>query len=234
MWPKLLCLFSCLWLVGNACSRPLHVAVASNFHQPAIVLAEQFTQNTGIEVSLIPGASGVLYAQIQQGAPFDVFLSADMAYPEKLYKQGLASAVATYARGQLVLWHPVPTGNTLVIADPALAPYGHAAMEIKAHHPKHTQLVFAQNINHAFTLIDTGHADNGYVSLSHLLLMQSRSQDERYHAYSIVNTRLYTPLDQGATIIAQSENTKVARKFLNYLQAPAQQQYLTRIGYAKR
>jgi molybdate transport system substrate-binding protein len=227
-------------LVGEACGRSLNVAVASNFHLPAKHLATEFITLHEVEVEIIAGASGVLTAQIQQGAPFDLFLAADMAYPQFLHEQGRALAPEPYAQGTLVWWHPqqstLPdTLATVVIADPLVAPYGRAAQAVlEAHIPAPTQVVHATNINHAFTLIDTGHVGLGLISLSHLRYALMRFEQGKYVNFTPVAPDAYPRLTQGATIVAQNtdgNNAELARKFLDFIQAPAQQRYLQQMGY---
>lgn len=238
-------------LAGNACGRSLNVAVASNFQQAAQAIAQEFTRIHGVNVALIPGASGALFAQIQQGAPYDVFLSADMAYAQALRDRELASDPQIYAVGQLVLWTPNPQSisrahklKTVVIAEPSLAPYGRAAKAVMAAQPQHnTRVVYAHNINHAYKLIDKGHADAGYIALSQLRFAQAQDPlkaDEHAHEktsqdrFILINKDLYPSLAQGATIVANSQQRKLAQKFLTFLLAPEQQAFLYRMGYAQQ
>ncbi len=243
MWRNLyIGLFLSFLLAGNACGRSLKVAVASNFQQAAHIIGAEFTRQHGIDVDLIPGASGVLYAQIQQGAPYDVFLSADMAYPQALSDRQLASTPQIYALGQLVLWTPKrllanhPEPKTLVLADPQIAPYGRAAQAIiTAQDHSNTRIVHAHNINHAFKLIDDGHADGGYIALSQLRFAQAQGNaTSTIEYFSVIPTEHHPSLEQGATIVANSKQPKLAQKFLNFLLAPEQQAYLYRMGYAQQ
>lgn len=243
MWRNLyIGLFLSFLLAGNACGRSLKVAVASNFQQAAHIIGAEFTRQHGIDVDLIPGASGVLYAQIQQGAPYDVFLSADMAYPQALSDRQLASTPQIYALGQLVLWTPKrllanhPEPKTLVIADPQLAPYGRAAQAIiTAQDHSNTRIVHAHNINHAFKLIDGGHADGGYIALSQLRFAQAQGNaTSTIEYFSVIAAEHHPSLEQGATIVANSKQPKLAQKFLTFLLAPEQQAYLYRMGYAQQ
>ena len=247
MWRNLyIGLFLSFLLAGNACGRSLKVAVASNFQQAAHIIGAEFTRQHGIYVDLIPGASGVLYAQIQQGAPYDVFLSADMAYPQALSDRQLASTPQIYAVGQLVLWTPKrllsshPEPKTLVIADPQIAPYGRAAHAIiKAQDHSNARIVHAHNINHAFKLIDGGHADGGYIALSQLRFAQTQAQTQgvgtnTIEHFTIIDAERHPSLAQGATIVLTSKNPKLAQKFLTFLLAPEQQASLYRMGYAQQ
>lgn len=224
-------------LAGEACGRSLTVAVASNFHLPAQHLATKFSELHGVDVELIAGASGVLTTQIQQGAPFDIFLAADMAYPQLLFTQQLALPPEPYVQGLLVWWHPeqttLPTRiSKVVIADPQVAPYGKAAQKVLQDiAPELGQVILATNINHAFTLIDTGHAPVGLISLSHLRYAQIRFDLPKYSHFSRVPLPSQPTLLQGATIVATTDEGKLARKFLKFIQAPAQQRYLQQMGY---
>ena len=243
MWRNLyIGLFLSFLLAGNACGRSLKVAVASNFQQAAHIIGEEFTRQHGIDVDLIPGASGVLYAQIQQGAPYDVFLSADMAYPQALSDRQLASTPQIYAVGQLVLWTPrrqlvsQTQTTTLVIADPQLAPYGRAAHAIISNQDdQNLRIVRAHNINHAFKLIDSGHADGGYIALSQLRFAQALGKaTSAIEDFTVIAAEHHPSLEQGATIVANSKQPKLAQKFLTFLLAPEQQASLYRMGYAQQ
>ena len=160
-------------------SRKLNIAVASNFyHTLQILIAESADLSFNANVS--SGSTGLLYAQIKNGAPFDVFLSADAARPTLLVQQGLASNKKTFAIGQLVLWPSRVEVETalkthqgkLVIANPTLAPYGKAAQQVlsflKLEGVYSKRLILANNVNQGFQFVDSGNAPMAMMALSQL------------------------------------------------------------------
>ena len=190
-WPQVLT--ALLAAAGLALPRAAQadavlVAVASNFAGPLAKLGEGFTAATGHTLTLIAGATGKFYSQIEAGAPFEVLLAADAETPQKLIQQGLAVAGSnfTYAVGVLVLWSATPgyvdgqgavlaagRFNKLAIANPKLAPYGRAGMEVlktlglgDALAPK---LVTAESIAQAFQFVASGNAELGFVALSQVM-----------------------------------------------------------------
>ena len=175
------------------------VAVAANFAAPMQQIARAFAQDTGHQAVVSLGATGSFYAQIRNGAPFHVFLSADDETPQRLEREGLAVAGTrfTYALGQLVLWSPqagrvddrgevLRTGSfpRLAIASPRLAPYGQAAMQVLDRMGVTAQwqprLVVGENIAQAYQFVATGNASLGFVALSQVLVdgrMDGRMDD---------------------------------------------------------
>ena len=159
-----------------------NVAVATNFYVTAQTLEREFEKQSNYDISLISGSTGQLYAQIKNGAPYDIFLSADQDRAVKLVEEGLANERFTYAMGRLVLWRPenkmvsletLMAGNfkRLAIANPALAPYGRAAQEVIATLDISDKIVMGENVGQVYSLIKTGNADLGfiaYLSLIHI------------------------------------------------------------------
>ncbi len=223
----------------------LNIAVAANFYGTALQLAENFERNSGVEVTLIKGSSGKLATQIRQGAPFDLFLSADTDKPRALIDSGLAlrESYTVYAYGQLVLYSKryaidAPLTDflrredirTLAIANPKLAPYGKAAEAVLAtlglsDFPGQTRLA-AENVAHALLYVDLGSADAGFVAQS--LLIEHDDIDPARAL--VVNPALYPPIAQ-ALVIANKGNRAAAQRFIDYLQQPASRELLKQAGY---
>ena len=232
-------------------NESLSVAVAANFIYPIKYIAEQFEAQCKCRLRLSFGSSGKLFAQIQHGAPFDVFLSADSHKPKKLVEQGKALGTSrfTYARGRLVLWSPSTTTHsakqlaveqrlktgefrTLAMANPQLAPYGSAAQEVlEALALRFTpKVVTGENIAQTFQFVRTGNADMGFIALAQLQASQA--------PYSAANTweipaDLYQPINQDAVLLKRGEHKHSARQFLAFLKSPPIQQWLLRQGYGE-
>ena len=186
-----------------------NVAVAANFTEPAKQIAQLFERSTGHRVILSFGATGQFYTQIKQGAPFQVFLSADQSTPKKLVDESLAvgDTLFTYAVGKLVLFSTDPAlvqgeqtlrddkFNKIASANPATAPYGAAAVEtMKAlgmYDKLAGKIVQGSNITQTFQFVDTGNAELGFVALSQVIERQGGSR-------WIVAAKLYSPILQDA------------------------------------
>lgn len=223
------------------------VAVASNFAAPMKQLAAQFEQATGHTLLISTGATGKFYAQIKNGAPFDVFLAADDATPARLMREGDAVARQTYAIGRLVLWSATPgyvTGNDdvlrqsrfkrLAIANPKLAPYGAAAVEVltrlKLADRVHAKLVIGENIAQTYQFVASGNAELGFVALSQV------TQDGKLARGSVwlVPASLHAPIRQDAVLLRRGEPNAAARALFDFLKSPAAALTLTRsFGYER-
>ena len=223
------------------------VAVASNFAAPMKQLAAQFEQATGHTLTISTGATGKFYAQIKHGAPFDVFLAADDETPARLMREGEAVMRQTYAIGRLVLWSDKPgyvTGNDtvlrqnrfqrLAIANPKLAPYGAAAIEVltrlKLTDRVQPKLVVGENIAQTYQFIASGNAELGFVALSQVM------QDGKLSSGSawLVPASLHAPIRQDAVLLKRGENNEAARAFFEFLKSPAAALTLTRsYGYER-
>ena len=217
--------------------QTLRVAAAADLQPVLPPILAQFTAQTGIPTQASYKSSATLATSIINGAPFDVFLAADLSFPQRVVAAGLAkeSAPTPYARGTLVLWtrndtpfHALsmnslrdPALKTLAIANPQHAPYGRAA-EAALHHlglyntvkPK---LVIAENIAQAAQYADSGNAQMGLISLTAALTPQLKSTGH----YVIVPRDAYPPILQGAVILKNSLNAEVAQRFLNFFASPA-------------
>ena len=233
---------------------PLRVAAAADLEPVLPPILEQFHQATGIRAEATYQASAMLTTQIMNGAPFDVFLSADLSYPKKLIDAGLADAAGSadsstpiiYAKGTLVLWArkdsllPPPSLDLLhspalkrlAIANPDRAPYGRAAVaaltSLKLYDSLKPRLVTAENIAQAAQFVDSGNADAGLISLTSALTPQMASSG----AYFIIPRDLYPPIEQGAVIVSNTTQRAGVHKLLEYLLSPPIQAQLAKAGLA--
>ena len=227
----------CLLAAAPAQATEVRIAVAANFTATLERLTETYAREAGVEFSISSGSSGKHFAQISQGAPFDLFFSADDQRTVDLIASGHAVAASrfTYARGVLVLWSPVPdripadpigllrAGNfrRLAIANPRVAPYGAAAqalLEANDIAPGPGQLVTGQSIGQAFNFVATGNAELGFVALAQVL------QHERQHA---VGSRWepdpdrYPAIRQEAVLLTHAQEAEAASAFLAWVQTSA-------------
>jgi molybdate transport system substrate-binding protein len=228
---------------GLARSAETNVAVAANFTEPAKQIAQAFERKTGHKAILSFGATGQFYAQVTQGAPFQVFLSADQAAPRKLVGDGLAAGdtLFTYAIGRLVLFskqadlvkgeQTLKDGkfNKIAIANPTTAPYGSAAVEVMKklglHDGLAARIVQGNNINQTFQFVDTGNAELGFVALSQVVQLQGGSR-------WIVTQSLYTPIRQDAVVLKSGAANEAATAFAAFLKTPEAVAVIDKFGYA--
>lgn len=222
-------------------------AIAANFAEAAESLAPMFLAATGHDLQITTGSTGKLYAQIGEGAPFDLLLSADAATPARLEAEGkaVAGSAFTYAVGQLTLWSPDPgrigvdgraaledpSLRFIAIANPDLAPYGFAAREAlqalglwEALQPK---IVMGQNIGQTNSLVATGAAELGFVALSAVLSPRTENKGSRWD----VPQELFTPILQDAVLLNHAVDNKAARAFLDFLRSPEAVAVIEAFGY---
>ena len=236
-----LCLFCC-----HVSAAEVQVAVAANFTAPMKRIAEEFEKDSGHKVVASYGATGRFYAQITNGAPFDVFLSADDETPARLEKEGLAVAGSrlTYATGRLVLWSSKPNlvdekaavlvrndFKHLAIAAPKLAPYGAAAMEtltkIGMLPLLQAKLVTGESIGQTFSMVSTGNADLGFVAMSQVF------EDGRLKSGSawVVPANLHSPLVQDAVLLARGKANPAALQLMTFLKSGQARAIMNSFGY---
>lgn len=222
------------------------VAVAANFQKPLEDIAASFKADTGDSLVISAGATGQLFAQIQNGAPFEVMISADSKTPKKLVKAELALADTqfTYAKGQLVLWSGdkakvdasgavLKKGDFthLAIANPKTAPYGAAATEVIEKlgltSTVSTKLVQGENITQAKQFVDSGNAEVGFVALSQVY------KDGKITAGSawVVPAELYSPITQDAVLLKKGEDNPAATALLKYLKGDKAKAIMHKYGY---
>ena len=241
-WTAALALAIVALFAGPAFAEEVNVAVAANFTGAAKEIGAAFKTKTGNDLVLSFGASGQLYTQITQGAPFEVFLSADAARPKKAVDDnlGVAGSNFTYAIGKLVLWSKMPgfvtgedtlkTGsfNKLSICDPKAAPYGQAAVEtmdsLKLTDALKPKLVQGANITQAFQFVDTGNAELGFVALSQVI---GKSEGSQWR----VPQDLYKPIKQDAVLLNKGKDSAAAKAFMDFLRGPEAAAIIKKYGY---
>jgi molybdate transport system substrate-binding protein len=239
-------LFSLLLLAPLGAQTPLRVAAAADLEPVLPPILVQFEKNTGIHAEATYQSSATLTTQIENGAPFDIFLSADLGFPKRLIDAGFADSTTsvTYARGTLVLWerkdsHLPPPSLELIrnpklrrlaIANPDRAPYGRAAVaalhSLKLYGSLKPRIVTAENIAQAAQFVDSANADAGLISLTSALTPRL-SADGSYFA---IPRGLYPPIEQGAVIVSKTTQRAAARKLLDFLLSPAVQAQFARSG----
>lgn len=227
----------------------LTIAAAANLKHAVDALIAAFREvRPEVEVKVTYGASGNFFAQISQGAPFDVFLSADAVYPQRLAAAGLSldGGAFRYATGRLALW--VPPGSALpvatrglaaledprlkrvAIANPRHAPYGAAAIEVLRavglHDRLQGRLVFGESVGQAAQLVQSRAADAGFVALSLAL-----SPPLAAGAHYVVPSRLHAPLEQSGVVLRRARDPAAARAFRDFLLAEQGRAILGRFGY---
>ncbi len=227
---------------GHADAATVTVAVAANFTEPARDIAAAYKNKTGNDTVLSFGASGQLYTQVTQDAPFEVLLSADMERPKKAIDEGfgVAGSQFTYATGKLVLWSRTPdlvkdgetlkagSFNKLSIANPASAPYGAAAIEtLKAlglYDGLAPKIVQGHSIGQAFQFVESGNAELGFVALSQL----AGQAGSRW----IVPEALHAPIRQDAVLLTKGVANEAAVSFMAFLKGPEAKAVIEKYGYA--
>lgn len=235
----------CLLLALPSFAQNPKVAVAANLQGVIKVLQQDFKRKTGIEIQPIIGSSGNLAAQIKNGAPFDVFLSADMTFPETLYKAGFtAKAPVVYAYGRLIICSTQNIGfenwerllmsrriKKIAIANPTIAPYGKAAgqsLKLKGIWDDiQSKIVKGESIAQVNTYITTGVVDVGFTTRA--FIKDAEGKVSLY--WKEVNPKTYSPIKQGLIIIKQSKQMANAEKFYQYMMSPAAKTILKEYGY---
>jgi len=234
----------CLLSSWSACCEPVQVAVASNFSAPMQKIALQFEQTSGHKVSLSFGATGKFFAQIRNGAPFDILMAADQATPSRLSEYSVSGSQFTYAVGVLVLWSAMPdlvdaqgavlkSGrfNHLAIASPEQAPYGAAAMQtlqaLGLAEPLGGKLVQGESIGQTYAFIATGNAELGFVALSQVWENGKIKSGSAW----IVPENLHAPVRQDAVLLLHGRDNRAALALLAYLKTEAAQSVMRDYGY---
>ena len=221
----------------------IRIAVASNFSGAMTAIVERFEAESGYEVALSFGSTGKHYSQIKNGAPFDLFLAADVARPERLIQEAVAISGTrfTYAVGKIVLWSPqegvidragrvLETGGFryIAMANPKLAPYGRAARDCMLARGLWEDLngrfVFGENVAQTFQFVYSGNAELGFVAYSQI----KRPGQPIEGSYWVPPTALYTPIEQQAVLLRDS---KAARAFLAFLRGDEALKIIGDFGY---
>ena len=239
-----------LLFTGLAVAQDITVAAATDMSAALPELAARYTKKTGQAVKVSFGSSGNLSNQIRNGAPFDVFFSADEDYPRQLIAEGLASkdTLYRYAIGRLVLWVPShsllelsklgmhalldPSVKKISIANPATAPYGRAAEAALRHFGIYdrisSRLVLGENVSQAAQFVESGNAQAGLIALSHALAPALKDKGR----YWTVPLDAYPTLNQAAVVLSKSKQQDAARGFLEYLRGPEATSLLTSYGFS--
>ncbi len=229
--------------VGVAGAQGLDIAVAANFVEPMEELVDIFVKKTGIVLKPTYSSTGKFYAQIKNGAPFDVFLAADCRRPDILYKEGLVEKPVVYARGQAVLWtgirdlcseqawKAVLAKNSIKkisISNPETAPYGDAASRALKKtgiwKKVASRLIFAQSVGQAFQYAEMGGADVGFTALSYAL-----SNDGKKGCWWPLPEA--PAITQEACILKMAKNKVAAKRFLRFLTSGEVKPILRKYGY---
>lgn len=232
---------------ATAKAAEVKVAVAANFSAPMKVIAEQFERDTGHKAILSLGATGQLYAQIKNGAPFEIFLSADDETPLKLEKDGLAviSTRFTYAIGKLVLWSKNPqlvdskgevlktnSFEKIALANPKLAPYGAAAMQtlqkIGLASILAPKIVEGSNISQTYQFVASGNAALGFVALSQVYENGRLKEGSAWQ----VPAHLHDPIRQDAILLKHAKDNSAAEALMKYLRSEKARNIIVAYGYA--
>ena len=243
---RLIFLLIVFFISSAASADDVHVAVAANFTAPMQKILLQFEKDTGHKAIVTFGATGKFYAQIKNGAPFEVFLAADDKTPARLEKEAftVAGSRFTYAIGKLVLWSAksafvddqgevLKKGDFqyLSVANPKLAPYGAAAVEtlkalglLDALQPKFVQ---AENISQAFQFVSSGNAPLGFVAMSQVYENGKLKSGSAW----IIPSKLYSPIRQDGVILDKGRGKPAAEALVKYLQSEKIKTLIKSYGY---
>ena len=242
---KKLLAVACLLLTTRAFTQNVKVAVAANLQSIIKVLGKDFKQKTGIDIEPIVGSSGNLAAQVRNGAPFDIFLSADMSFPEALFKDGFSTKKpVVYAWGSLIIcsnqdiglknWEKILISEKvkkIAVANPAIAPYGKAAEEtlqqkrilagIKS------KIVYGESISQVNTYITTGVVEAGFTTQA--LVKDPANKTPLY--WNIIDPKTYSPIEQGMLLMKHAGANEGAEQFYQYILSPAAKAIFKEYGY---
>ena len=234
--------------VSLAVAEEVRIAAASDLNFAFKEIVTEYEKTTGNHVKLTLGSSGNFFAQIQNGAPFDLYFSADIAYPRKLEEAGLtvSGSLYQYAVGRIVLWAGLesridvtqgfealrePTVKKIAIANPKHAPYGRAAVAameyFKVYDQVKDKLVLGENISQAAQFIESGACDIGIIAFSLAVAPAMKSKG----TYWEVPAEAYPALEQAAVILKSSKQQESAKSFLAFLKDAQGQAIMTRYGF---
>jgi len=229
-------------------AEEITIAAASDLNFAFRDLVAEYEKSTGNRVKLTLGSSGNFYAQIQNGAPFDLYFSADIGYPKKLEEVGLTvpGSLYRYAVGRIVLWAGntaklnvaggidilrEPTIKKVAIANPKHAPYGRAAVAAMEHYHVYDmakdKLILGENISQAAQFVESGACDVGIIALSLALAPTMKTAG----AYWEIPAAAHPPIEQGAAILKASKHQDAARLFLDFMKSETGQEVMKRYGF---
>src|SRR5271163_3645060 len=234
--------------VASARAQEVRVAAAADLKFAMQDVAGQFEKQTGTKVNVSYGSSGNFFSQLQNGAPFDVFFSADIAYPRKLEAAGLAEpgTLYEYAVGRIAIWTPADATvdvahlgwkalldasvQKIAIANPEHAPYGRAAVaaleKAGIYEQVKAKLVYGENISQAAQFVQSGNAQAGIVAMS-LAVSPGMKEGKRWE----IPADLHPPIEQGAIVLTSAKNKEPARAFLEFVKGEAGRVTLARYGF---
>jgi molybdate transport system substrate-binding protein len=246
---RCLVLVSCLLAFRNTNAQEIRVAAAADLKFALDELGAQFEKQTSKKIDVSFGSSGNFFAQIQNGAPFDLLLSADIEYPRKLEAAGLGEAgtLYEYAVGRIVIWMPAdaradlerlgwkallePGVERIAIANPEHAPYGRAAVaalrSAGIYDQVRRRLVYGENIAQAAEFVASGSAQAGILALS-LASSPAMRAGKRWE----IPANMHAPIEQGAIILKSAKDKEGARAFLAFLKSDAGRKILGSCGFA--
>lgn len=227
----------------------VRVAAAADLKFAMTQLAEQFEKETGTRVNVTYGSSGNFFSQIQNGAPFDLFFSADVEHAKKLEARGFAErgTLYNYAVGQIVIWMP-PSANVdvnklewnalldasiqkIAIANPEHAPYGRAAVaalqKAGIYEQVKSKLVYGENISQAAQFVQSGNAQAGIIALS-LAVSPVMNAGKSWE----IPAEMHPPIEQAAVLLTSAKDKKAARAFLDFVKSAAGREVLLKYGFA--
>jgi molybdate transport system substrate-binding protein len=236
-------------LLSQVCrAQEITVVAAADLQFAMQEVASRFQKETGKTLKLIYGSSGNFFQQIQNGAPFDMFFSANLDFPKKLEASGLADpgSYYQYARGKIVIWVPneskldLSSGlkvlldssvKKIAVANPQHAPYGQAAVAAMQHEKIYEKVkekfVLGENISQTASFVASGAADVGIVALSLALSSNMKGRGR----YIEVPSDEYPPIEQACVILAASKNKEAARQFLSFFRNPGIADVLKTYGF---
>jgi molybdate transport system substrate-binding protein len=228
--------------------QEIRIAAAADLNFAMVELSEEFEKQTGTTVNVTYGSSGSFFSQMQNGAPFDLFFSADIEYPRKLEAAGLAEprTLYEYAIGRVVIWTPAdakvdvtrqewkalvdPSVERIAIANPEHAPYGRAAVaamqKAGIYESVKAKLVYGENISQAAQFVQSGNAQAGIVAMS--LAVSPAMRDGKCWE---IPAEMHPPLEQGAVILKHAKNKDAAHAFLEFVKSAAGRAVLAKHGF---
>jgi molybdate transport system substrate-binding protein len=236
---------ACLFFTVPVFAQNLKVAVAANLQAVIKVLGQDFKQKTGITIEPIVGSSGNLTTQIKNGAPYDVFLSADMGFPETIFKEGFsARKPVVYAQGSLIICSSRDIGfenwerllmteriKKIAVANPAIAPYGKAAEETLKDkgilNDIKSKIVYGESISQVNTYITTGVVEVGFTTRA--LVKDPANKIQLY--WKVIDPKTYAPIEQGMVLLKHADTNADAEKFYQYILGPVAKAIFVEYGY---
>ena len=235
--------------LSRGAEQDLTIAAASDLNFAFKELVAEFEKKTGTKVKLSLGSSGNFFSQIQNGAPFDAYFSADIRYPQKLEESGhvVSGTLYRYAIGRIVVWVPKasrvpveqggiealldPSVRKIAIANPKHAPYGRAAVSTMEHFKIYDRvkdkLVLGENISQTAQYIESGASDIGIIALALALAPSMKSAGK----YWEIPADAHPPIEQGAAILKNGKNPEAARSFFEFLKSDEGRDIMTRYGF---